>query len=616
MVSIMDLKHQLLKEYFGHSEFRSGQESIIDNLLSRKDALCIMPTGAGKSVCYQIPALMFDGITIVVSPLISLMNDQVISLTQSGVKAAYLNSSLTTSRYNRVLDNIEAGRYKIIYVAPERLMTDAFLGICRRLNISLVAVDEAHCVSQWGQDFRPSYLKILDFINALDHRPTVGAFTATATDKVKEDIIRILQLNAPFTITTGFDRPNLFFSVIKPKNKSEKLVEMISQRKEKSGIIYCATRKSVEEVCDILCENGYSATRYHAGLSEQERRQNQEDFVYDKKTVMVATNAFGMGIDKSNVSYVIHYNMPKNVESYYQEAGRAGRDGGKAECILMYSPVDVRTDQFLIEHSEPNPEFDEEQQKAVKQMEYERLKQMTFYCTTNDCLRSFILKYFGEKTRSYCGKCSNCLTQYENIDATVQAQKILSCIIRSGQKYGRKTVIDILRGSKNERLLRLGLDKLTTYGIMNDTSEKSIRDIMQCLEEEGYLFTTAGEYPILKVTASSGELLKGQTKFQIKVPKEKHPTTEKTSRRSTAENAYVDNELLEKLKSLRRELADEAHVPAYIIFSNATLIDMCRILPTNDEEFIGVSGVGKQKLQKYGNRFISLIKMHLENKGE
>ena len=610
----MDQKHQLLKEYFGHSTFRDGQETIINELFSGRDALCIMPTGAGKSVCYQIPALMFDGITVVVSPLISLMNDQVISLTQSGIRAAYLNSSLTPSQYLRVLDNIESGRYKIIYVAPERLMTDRFLGICRRMNVSLVAVDEAHCVSQWGQDFRPSYLKILDFIQALDYRPVVGAFTATATQKVKEDILHILQLQDPFTITTGFDRPNLFFSVMKPKSKSEQLLELIGQRKEKSGIVYCATRKSVEEVCDLLCENGYSATRYHAGLSEQERRQNQEDFVYDKKTVMAATNAFGMGIDKSNVSYVIHYNMPKNIESYYQEAGRAGRDGEEAECILMYSPVDVRTNQFLIDNSEPNPELDEAQQTAVRQMEHERLKQMTFYCTTNDCLRNFILKYFGEKPKSYCGKCSNCLTQYETIDATVQAQKILSCIIRAGQRYGRKTVIDTLRGSKNEKLSRFGLDKLTTYGIMKDTSEKSIRYIMLCLEEAGYILTTAGEYPIVKVTASSAEILKGQTVFEIKVPKEKQPSAGKSTRRISSDHAEVSNDLLERLKALRRELADEANVPAYIIFSNASLIDMCKKLPTSDEEFLDVSGVGRKKLEMYGRKFMEVIRKYLEDK--
>ena len=614
----MDQKHQLLKEYFGHSEFRHGQENIIDQLLSGRDTLCIMPTGAGKSVCYQIPALMLEGVTLVVSPLISLMNDQVISLTQSGIRAAYLNSSLSLSQYNKVLRNIEDGVYKIVYVAPERLMTDAFVSVCKRISISMVAVDEAHCVSQWGQDFRPSYLRILDFIDILDKRPIVGAFTATATSRVKDDILDILQLHDPFTITTGFDRPNLFFSVMRPaKKKNDQLLDLISERSEKSGIIYCATRKAVEQVCELLCENGYNATRYHAGLSEVERRRNQEDFVFDKHTVMVATNAFGMGIDKSNVSYVIHYNMPKNIESYYQEAGRAGRDGEEAECILMYSPADVRTDQFLIENSEPNPELDEIQQKAVREMEYERLKQMTFYCTTNDCLRSFILKYFGEKPISYCGKCSSCLTQYETIDATVQAQKILSCIIRSGQKFGKKMIIDTLKGSKSEKIQRFGLDKLSTYGIMKDTSEKSIRDIMLCLEEEGYIFTTADEFPVVKVTPSSAAILKGQTQFEIKVPKEKikQPAASKKDRPSGMEEYDVDNELIAKLKGLRRELADKAKMPAYIIFSNAALVDMCRRMPMNEAEFLEVSGVGKKKMEMYGERFIEVIRKHKAEKG-
>ncbi len=605
----MDKKYHILKEYFGHSSFREGQEMIVDELLSGRDALCIMPTGAGKSICYQVPALMFGGITIVVSPLISLMNDQVTSLTQSGIAAAYLNSSLNQSQYIRVLNNIESGEYKIVYAAPERLLTDGFLDVCRRIDISMVAVDEAHCVSQWGQDFRPGYLKILDFIEALDRRPIVGAFTATATQAVRDDILEILSLNDPFVITTGFDRPNLFFSVLKPKKKAEQLTELLNERRDKSGIIYCSTRKKVEEVCDLLTEDGFQATRYHAGLSENERRKNQEDFVYDKKTVMVATNAFGMGIDKSNVSYVIHYNMPKNIESYYQEAGRAGRDGEEAECFLMYSPADVRTNQFLIENSEPNPELSDEQQKAVRELEYDRLKYMTFYCTTNDCLRSFILKYFGEKQRSYCGKCSNCLTRYETIDATIDAQKILSCIIRSGQRYGIKMIIDILRGSKNERLLRFGLDKLTTYGIMKETSEKTIRSIMICLEEQGYIMNTAGEYPIVKVTSASNDILRGNAGFEIKIAKEKQPSKKK----SVVEDHSVDSGLLEKLKALRRELADKDNVPAYIIFSNAALIDMCQKLPTAPEEFLEVSGVGKKKLELYGEQFLKVIKEYVEN---
>lgn len=607
----MEQQYALLKEYFGHTSFREGQESVVEALLSGRDALCIMPTGAGKSVCYQIPALMLEGITLVISPLISLMNDQVISLTQAGIRAAYLNSSLSYGQSVKVLNNIEAGAYKIVYVAPERLLTDAFLRVCQHIRVSMVAVDEAHCVSQWGQDFRPSYLTIADFIHALPQRPILGAFTATATEKVKEDILSLLQLQEPFAVTTGFDRPNLFFSVIRPKGKAQKLLELVDERKDKAGIVYCATRKTVEEVCGRLCDNGFSATRYHAGLSEQERRQNQEDFVYDKKTIMVATNAFGMGIDKSNVSYVIHYNMPKNIESYYQEAGRAGRDGEQAECILMYSPGDVHTNQFLIDHSEPNPLLDEEQQKAVRQREHERLKYMTFYGTTNDCLRRFILQYFGEKPKSYCGRCSNCLTQYETVDATIPAQKILSCVLRVRQRYGKRMVIDILRGSKNERLIGLGLDQLTTYGIMADSSETSIRQIMQCLEEEGYLFTEPGEYPVVKVTPSCDALLKGQRRFEIKVPKEKQPSADKTSRRVSSAATAVDHVLYDKLKALRTELAETQKVPAYIIFSNATLMDMCQKRPTTLEAFLEVSGVGTRKLQQYGEPFLSVIRQYL-----
>ena len=602
----MNKKQEILKHYFGHTEFRHGQADIIDNLLSGRDALCIMPTGAGKSVCYQIPALMLEGITIVVSPLISLMNDQVTSLVQSGVSAAYLNSTLTQGQYFRVLDNIRAGKYKLVYVAPERLAAEGFLDVCRETSISMVAVDEAHCVSQWGQDFRPSYLKIPDFIDALEHRPIVGAFTATATQTVKNDIAEILRLRNPYTITTGFDRGNLFFSVQRPQSKSAALLELIRERSDKSGIVYCATRKGVEQVCDLLIENGFSATRYHAGLSENERMKNQEDFVFDKKTVMAATNAFGMGIDKSNVSFVIHYNMPKNIESYYQEAGRAGRDGEEAECILLYSPVDVRTNQFLIENSEPNPELDSDQQEAVRKLEYERLRYMTFYCTTNECLRSFILKYFGENGKSYCGKCSNCLTNFETRDATIDAQKIISCMIRSGQRYGKKMIIDILRGSKNEKLLRLGLDKLTTYGIMKDSSERVIRSIIMCLEEQGYVISTTGEYPVLKALPGCRGILSGKEKFEIRIAKEKIPAKKKQDR----SDADIDASLLDKLRTLRRELADKANMPAYIIFSNAALSDMCRKCPTTPQEFLAVSGVGNKKLELYGEKFMIVIREH------
>ena len=445
-------KYDILKQFFGYTSFRDGQEEVVDALLSKRDVLGIMPTGAGKSLCYQIPAIMMSGITLVISPLISLMKDQVNALVQQGVSAAYLNRSLTATQYHKALANAANGKYNIIYVAPERLESNSFLRFALNANISLIAVDEAHCVSQWGQDFRPSYLNINKFISKLNYRPVIGAFTATATDEVKSDIIRLLQLNNPTVVTTGFDRPNLFFSVMRPKNKSETLLKLIRERNNQSGIVYCSTRRKVEEVCDMLNQKGVQATRYHAGLDDSERVKNQDDFVFDRKSVMVATNAFGMGIDKSDVRFVIHYNMPKNIESYYQEAGRAGRDGEEADCILLYSKADVSTCRFFIENIEDNESLSTEQREFFKKREEERLKQMVFYCTTSDCLRGYMLKYFGDEHKESCGKCSNCLTEFETVDVTVEAQKILSCIIKTGQNYGVKMIIDVLRGVSSERI--------------------------------------------------------------------------------------------------------------------------------------------------------------------
>ncbi len=597
-------KLSVLKEYFGHDSFREGQDRITDSLLGGRDVLSIMPTGAGKSICYQVPALMFDGITIVVSPLISLMKDQVSALVQSGVAAAYINSSLTHAQYLKVLQNTESGKYKIIYVAPERLCAPAFLGICRNLNISMVAVDEAHCVSQWGQDFRPSYLKIPDFIDALNSRPVVGAFTATATGAVRDDIKTLLRLVSPLVVTTGFDRPNLFFSVMQPKNKSIELMKLIKERKNESGIVYCSTRKAVEEVCELLQKNGFAATRYHAGLDENERRRNQDDFVYDRATIMVATNAFGMGIDKSNVSFVIHYNMPKNMESYYQEAGRAGRDGRSADCTLLYSAKDVRTNQFLINNSEPNPDLTEDEQEEVRRRDRERLKQMTFYCTTHKCLRKFILEYFGDKGPERCEKCSNCLSNHENTDITVDAQKIMSCVARTGQRYGKKAICDVLRGSKNERLISAGLSRQSTYGIMADCPEKRLRDIIDHLCENGYMTAQGDEYPILKLAPKSCGVLTGQEtlRMMLEIPQKKKAAAVKDALLPSA-----DEKLLAALKDLRKSLAMRQSIPAYVVFTDATLVDMCRLKPKTQEEFMEVSGVGQAKSQRYGEVFLAVI---------
>lgn len=597
----MSDKLSVLKDYFGHDSFRDGQEQIVDALLDGRDALCIMPTGAGKSMCYQIPALLFDGVTIVVSPLISLMKDQVGSLVQSGVPAAYINSSLSYPQFLRVLSNTEHGKYKIIYVAPERLLTDGFLDTCKKIKISMVAVDEAHCVSQWGQDFRPSYLKIVSFIKSLENRPIVGAFTATATNDVKEDIKKILRLENPFEITTGFDRPNLFFGVIKSSSKDEKLIDLIRERGDRSGIVYCATRKNVESVCELLCDNGFSATRYHAGLDEYERRKNQEDFVFDRKNIMVATNAFGMGIDKSNVTYVIHYNMPKNIESYYQEAGRAGRDGGEADCILLYSPKDVRLNRFMIENSEGNDELTIEENEQIRERDFERLKHMTFYSTTNDCLRGFILRYFGGEKKAYCGKCSNCLSVHKLVDVTIDAQKIMSCIARTGQRYGKTVICDVLKGSKSEKILKAELNNQSTYGIMKEVTARHIFGTIDFLAEKEYI-SADNETEVLKLLPKSRDVLFGRERLVMK----KVENSEKVVKTHRPE-VPVNSELLDALKALRKSIASKKSVPAYVIFSDATLIDMCKKCPETPDEMLEVSGVGRTKLEKFGKEFLEVI---------
>ena len=603
-------KYEVLKRYFGYSSFRNGQEELVDALLSGRDVLGIMPTGAGKSLCYQIPAIMMSGITLVISPLISLMKDQVNALVQQGVSAAYLNRSLTDAQYNKALENAKLGKYKIIYVAPERLESSSFLRFAMNADISLIAVDEAHCVSQWGQDFRPSYLYINAFISRLDRRPVIGAFTATATEEVKNDIIRLLNLNTPTVITTGFDRPNLFFSVLRPNKKSAELLKLIRERKNQSGIIYCSTRKKVEEVCETLNKSGISATRYHAGLEDEERVKNQDDFVYDRKTVMVATNAFGMGIDKSDVRYVIHYNMPKNIESYYQEAGRAGRDGEDADCILMYSKADVSTCKYFIENNNDNDGLSPEQKEFFRQREEERLKQMVFYCTTSDCLRGYMLKYFGDEHKESCGKCSNCLTEFEVVDVTVEAQKILSCIIRTGQNYGVKMITDVLRGIPSDRLIRARLNRQSTFGIMKDAKVTEIKYIIEKLEEQGYIISVGAGKPVLRVTEMSYPVLRGNASVKIRKARQLKSKAQK------ADIHAVDPELFEALKDIRMSFAKKKGVPAFVIFSDATLAEMCRVMPTTEAEFLSVSGVGANKLEKYGDAFLRVIRKYVNDKYE
>ncbi len=501
-----------------------------------------------------------------------------------------------------MIENAKNGKYKIIYIAPERLDTAEFVKFSQNANIAMVTVDEAHCVSQWGQNFRPSYLKINNFIEKLGRRPVIAAFTATATSEVKDDIIKILKLNNPFVMATGFNRENLYFEVQKPADKYEAVIKYLKSHPDKSGIIYCLTRKSVEEVCENLIKDKYGATRYHAGLTESERTKNQDDFLFDRKTIMVATNAFGMGIDKSNVSFVIHYNMPKNIESYYQEAGRAGRDGTSADCILLYGGKDVVTNQFLIDNPNDNNDLDSEIMELVKEKDRERLKQMTYYCHSMDCFREYILKYFGDRTVNFCGNCSNCNTNFEEIDVSEDARKILSCIFRMNQRFGIKMVIDTLRGSKAEKILNCGLDQIKTYGIMAEVKEKRIRVIINYLVLGDYLMLTNSEFPVVKLTPKARELLQNGEVLMMKIAKDIKVEI-KTAKKGVA----VDSDLFSKLKELRFKLAAEKKVPAYIIFSDAALADMCSKMPSNDAEFLEVSGVGKVKLEAYGEKFLEVI---------
>ena len=611
-------KYEVLKRYFGYDSFREGQEILIDGILDGRDVLGIMPTGSGKSLCYQVPALILPGITLVVSPLISLMKDQVTALNQAGVHAAYLNSSLTTAQYYKALGYAREGRYPIIYVAPERLMTEAFLDFAMHVDIAMLAIDEAHCISQWGQDFRPSYLKIVDFIEKLPRRPVVSAFTATATKEVRDDIIDILQLQNPVMLTTGFDRKNLYFAVRTPRNKERELLELLQERRGKSGIVYCLARKTVEELCDRLCEQGFPATRYHAGLSQAERAANQEAFLFDTKPIMIATNAFGMGIDKSNVSFVVHYNMPKDLESYYQEAGRAGRDGEPADCILLYSGRDVQTHLFLLDQAREISEIQDAQQKEQwLTRSKERLRIMAGYATTTNCLREYLLRYFGERAPQCCGHCSNCQGTFETTDITLEAKKIISCVYRGLQHHyhlSRTLAADVLTGSKKAAISEMRLNQLSTYGILKECTARQVVQMIDALLDLHILeLQTYRDFQMLQLTPAAAEVIRGNQQVLWRRRKEERKTVFIPKPKPTVEED-VEEALFQRLSALRAKLAEKEHMPAYIVFSNAALRDMCRKKPSSLAAFRQVSGVGIIKSQKYGKAFIKEIAAYTAEK--
>ena len=606
-------KYTALKTYFGHTAFRPGQEAVIDALLAGRDVLAVMPTGAGKSACYQIPAVLRRGVTLVVSPLISLMQDQVAALREAGIPAACIHSGQAEETYREIVSSALGGAFRILYVAPERLETDSFLHLALRLDVGLVAVDEAHCVSQWGQDFRPSYLKIADFLARLPRRPVVGAFTATATEQVKADIAALLGLRDPLTLTTGFDRPNLYFAVARPRDKERYVEEYILDHPGKSGIVYCATRKSVESLCRQLRAAGIPATRYHAGLEAGERQKNQEDFVYDRRRVMVATNAFGMGIDKSNVSFVLHYNMPKNLENYYQEAGRAGRDGEKAECILLFSLGDVQTARYFIDNNTDNEDLTPAQAGTVRARELERLDRMVAYCKTTRCLRGVLLEYFGEHHPGKCGNCGNCCGDFVETDITTEAQKILSGLARIQKRWpgglGVVALVQMLRGSRDKNTLNRGLDRLPTYGIMKDTPPARMRQYLDALEEQGYVVSAGDEYPVLRLGAPAGEVLfRGRTvtMTERRPAPRPAPPAGRPARRPQPAGADADS-LLDRLKALRNQLAQRQHLPAYVIFTNASLTEMAEKRPRTTGDFLRISGVGDARARRYGMEFLRVI---------
>jgi ATP-dependent DNA helicase RecQ len=605
-------KQEILTRRFGFHSFREGQEEVMDALLTGRDALAVMPTGSGKSLCFQIPALLFGGLSLVISPLISLMKDQVNALRASGVSAAFLNSALSGSQMYRVLEGACRGEFSLLYVAPERLDTEAFQRLTSQIAIPFVAVDEAHCVSQWGQDFRPSYLRIESFIRSLPSRPVLGAFTATATPRVRQDIVDLLALSKPRLVTTGFDRSNLSFEVHSPEDKFQALAAFLADRPRKSGIIYCLTRKTVDTLSEKLCSQGYEAVSYHAGLTREERQANQDRFQRDDARIMVATNAFGMGIDKSNVHYVFHYNMPKDMESYYQEAGRAGRDGLPAECVLLHDMRDLRINKFLIEKDRENQELDPEELERLQKAQKQRLRRMVEYCHSTSCLRREILSYFGENPPASCGNCGNCLRKVNLQDITIDAQKILSCVKRMKERYGLTLLMQTLRGSRSKKVLELEFDKLSTYGIMRQESERSLRRKIDFLLAREYMELTEDDFPVLRTTSLGRDVLFRGARVTMPFGEEEaRPSLVRTgSPGSSAAPDPEEESLFERLRELRKTLAKEEGVPAFVIFSDATLRDLSAKRPRNLEELLDVEGIGYSKRAKYGEAFLKALEEH------
>lgn len=602
---------EALKDLFGYDTFRPGQKPIIDSILSGRDTFAVMPTGAGKSLCYQIPAMLLAGITIVISPLISLMQDQVKALNEAGVSAAFINSALSENAFFETVSRAKQGMYKLIYVAPERLVTEGFLNLAKEVPISMITVDEAHCISQWGQDFRPSYTKIVEFVNLLEKRPIISAFTATATEAVREDIVCTLGLDNPYTMVTGFDRENLFFQVDRPKSKEQYIVDYIAAHPDESGIIYCATRKNVDSVYELLKEKGISVAKYHAGMSAADRKQMQEDFVFDYTSIVVATNAFGMGIDKSNVRFVIHYNMPQSMENYYQEAGRAGRDGLDSMCILLFSPQDIVINRFLLEHKEM-VDIDPADRETIKERDAKRLQVMERYCYTTECLRNYILKYFGENPSKPCEDCGNCLREFETLDMTEEAKKIINCVFEAKGRYGKTIVIDTVAGAKTARLEEIGATGYKSYGVLASSNKKLLRRLLEQMVMEGYL--VVGDYQVIKLGDIS-VLKDSDTKVLVKITDEdklpEKAAKPKKKAKGTESLTSDGFQLFDKLRALRLEIAREEKMPPYIVFSDKTLIDMAAKMPVNKEEMMNVSGVGENKFAKYGERFLSMIKEYV-----